>query len=44
MPSVEVMNPLEASSSALHLPPGVGINQVIESEKVINSSKWKYLT
>ena len=44
MPSVKVMDPLEASSSALHLPPEEGINQVIKSEKVINPSKWKYLT
>ena len=44
MTSVKGMDPVEASSSALHLPPYVGINRVVESDKVSNSSSWKYLT
>ena len=34
MPGVEGVDPVEASSAALHLPPEVGINQVSESEKL----------
>ena len=43
MTSVKGMDPLEASSSAIHLPSEVGINQVFKSEKVINYSSWKYV-
>ena len=43
MTSVKGMDPLEASSSAIHLPSEVGINQVVKSEKVINYSSWKYV-
>ena len=43
MTSMEVMDPLEANSKDLHPPPEVVINQVSESEKVINSRSWKYL-
>ena len=43
MPSVKGIDPLEASSEDIHLPPEVVINQVSESEKVINSRSWKYL-
>ena len=42
--SVNGMDPVEAISSALHLPPETGINQVGESDKVSNSISWKYLT
>ena len=44
MPSVKVMDPVEASSSALHLLPEVGINHQGESDKVRNSISWQYLT
>ena len=37
MPSVEVVDPVEASSEACRLPPEVGINQVGEIDKVGNS-------
>ena len=43
-PSVNVINPVEASSVDLRLDPEVGINQVGESYKVRNSSSWKHLT
>ena len=42
--SVKVMDPEEASLSALQLPPEVGINEVCESDKVSNSRSWQYLT
>ena len=41
MTSVKGMDPVEANLSALHLPPEVGINRVVESDKVGNSSSWK---
>ena len=44
MTSVKGMDPVEANLSALHIPPEVGINQVVEIDKVRNSSSWKYLT
>ena len=44
MPSVKGLDPLEASSAALYLPPEVVINQVVKTERVIKSSSWKYLT
>ena len=44
MPSVKGMNPVETSLSALYIPPEVGINQVGESDKVVNSISWQYLT
>ena len=43
MTSVKGMDPDEASSVALYLTPEVGINQVGESAKLINSRSWKYL-
>ena len=44
MSSVKVMDKLEASLEDIHLPPEVGINQVVESDKVRNSTRWQYLT
>ena len=44
MPSVKGMDPDEASSEALHLPPEVVINQVGEIYKVSNSRSWQYCT
>ena len=43
MPSVKGMDPDNASSAALHLPPEEGINQVGDSSKVRNSISWQYL-
>ena len=44
MTSVKVMDPYEASSEALHLPPEEGIYQVGKSAKVINYQSWQHLT
>ena len=44
MPSMKGIDPYEASSATLHLPPEVGINQLGESAKLINSRSWKYFT
>ena len=44
MTIVKVMDPVDSSSVAIHLPPEVGINQVVESDKVRNSTRWQYLT
>ena len=44
MTSVNGMDPLDAISSALHIPPEVGINQVGESNSSGNSISWHYLT
>ena len=37
-PSLKVLDSVEANSVALHLPPEEGINQVGDSNKVINSN------
>ena len=44
MPSLKGVDPVKASSEALHLPPEEWINQVGESTKVRNSKIWQYLT
>ena len=44
MPRVKFVDPVETSSADLHLLPGLGINQVVEIYKVVNSSSCKYLT
>ena len=44
MPSVKGMDPEEASSADLHLPPEEGINQFGESAKVSNPRSCQYLT
>ena len=44
MYSVKCMDPDEASSAALHLPPEKDINQVVDSAEVRNYKIWKYLT
>ena len=44
MTSVNGMDPVEVISSALHLPPQVGINHVGENDKVRKSISWQYLT
>ena len=42
--SVKGLDPVEASSSDIHLTSEEGINQVGESAKVINPTSCKYLT
>ena len=44
IPSVKLMDTVEAISEDIHLPPELGINQVGESEKVRNSISCQYLT
>ena len=44
MPSVKVMDIVDAISAAPNLPPEVDINQVGETDKVSNSRSYKYLT
>ena len=44
MSSLKVMDPVEAISAHLNLPPEEDINQVDESDKVSNSRSCKYLT
>ena len=44
MTSLKGMDPYEASSTALNLPPEEWINQVGDSDKVRNSISWQYLT
>ena len=41
---VKARDPAESSAEALHLPTEVRINKLVKSDKVINSSSWKYIT
>ena len=43
MTSVNGMDPVEVNSTALHLPPQVGLNKLVESDKVSNSISLQYL-